>query len=215
MASKGTVPVKSVDALLKNLLVLSRTVDHTLGKEAVKAAVSERFSPSKVQILRLLGTHASQTSSQIARFLGVSKPAVTQLIDSMVLRKLVVRRTAKHDRREVNLQLTGKGKSAYQAVHGEQRHLLRNTIGSVAGSNAERWINTLGEIAEALARAGGAFEQFCLQCGAHTDGTGVPGGGEADGAFFRGERSRAKAPKRAKGRSTGGRRATSANRRRR
>ena len=158
MSSKGTISVTRVDELLKNLLVLSRTVDHALEKEAVKAVMSDSFSPSKVRILRLLGLRASQTSSQIARFLGVSKPAVTQLIDSMVQRKLVTRRTAKHDRREVDLRLTEKGKSAYQAVRREQRRLVRNTIGSVTGVDAERWISTLGEIAEALGRAGDAPE---------------------------------------------------------
>ena len=158
MSSKGTISVTRVDELLKNLLVLSRTVDHALEKEAVKAVMSDSFSPSKVRILRLLGLRASQTSSQIARFLGVSKPAVTQLIDSMVQRKLVTRRTAKHDRREVDLRLTEKGKSAYQTVRREQRRLVRNTIGSVTGVDAERWISTLGEIAEALGRAGDAPE---------------------------------------------------------
>ena len=158
MSSKGTISVTRVDELLKNLLVLSRTVDHALEKEAVKAVMSDSFSPSKVRILRLLGLRASQTSSQIARFLGVSKPAVTQLIDSMVQRKLVTRRTAKHDRREVDLRLTEKGKTAYQAVRREQRRLVRNTIGSVTGVDAERWISTLGEIAEALGRAGDAPE---------------------------------------------------------
>ncbi|MFH0983022.1 MAG: MarR family transcriptional regulator [Planctomycetota bacterium] len=200
MAAKGTPAVKAVDGLLKALLILSRTVEHALETEAVQAAVHEPFSGSKVQILRLLGTRASQTSSQIARFLGVSKPAVTQLVDSMVRRKLVVRKTAKHDRREVDLFLTHKGQQLFQAVRREQRHVVRTAIREGGGTGAQHWIETLGKVTDALAQGSSAFEDFCLQCGAHTDGTCVLGGGDAECLFLRRGRTGDKAEKRTDGR---------------
>lgn len=191
MAAKGNLPVNTVDGLLKNLLILSRTVDHALELEAVKAATNERLSGSKMQILRLLGTRGSQTSSQIARFLGVSKPAVTQLIDSMVRRKLVGRRTAKHDRREVDLRLTEKGKQAFQAVRNEQRNVLRSSVRQVSGGNPTRWLKTLEEVTDALVRAGDCFDDYCLQCGAHPNGSCVLPGGEDQCVFLCAERAAA------------------------
>jgi DNA-binding MarR family transcriptional regulator len=187
--------MKMVDGLLKNLLILSRTVDHVLEDEAVKAAVSERLSESKVHILRLLGTRGSQTSSQIARFLGVSKPAVTQLVDSMVRRKLVVRKTAKHDRREVDLQLTAKGKATFEAVRSEQRQVLKRASKQASAAESNRWVEVLGSITEALAMAGDAFEHFCLQCGAHADGSCVleAGGRKSTCAFLEKARAEGKA----------------------
>jgi DNA-binding MarR family transcriptional regulator len=179
VASKAPIPVKTADGLLKALLILSRTVDHALELDAVKAATNERLSGSKMQILRLLGTRGSQTSSQVARFLGVSKPAVTQLIDGMVRRKLVGRRTATHDRREVDLRLTEKGKQVFQAVRSEQRNVLRSSVRQVTGGNPTRWLKTLEEVTDALVRAGDCFDDYCLQCGAHPDESCVlPGGGE-------------------------------------
>ncbi|MCK4658111.1 MAG: MarR family transcriptional regulator [Phycisphaerae bacterium] len=191
MASKETVQVETLDGLLKALLVLSRTVDHILETGAVKAAVKDPLSGSKVQILRLLGTQGSQTSSRVARFLGVSKPAVTQLIDSMVRRRLVVRRTSKRDRREVDLQLTEKGKTAFQAVRREQRHLLRSAVERTSGANAARWAKTLEKVANALVQADDTFGNFCLQCGAHTNDTCVLEGGKAVCPFLQDDKDAA------------------------
>jgi DNA-binding MarR family transcriptional regulator len=183
MAAKTPPTTKTVDGLLKALLVLSRTVDHVLEIAAVESAVKQPLSASKVQTLRLLGNRGGQTATQIARFLGVSKPAVTQLIDSMVRAKLVVRRTGKVDRREIHLQLSKKGRELHRAVRGSQRHYIRNTMGRTGGANAARWSRTLQGIAVALVEANQTFEDFCAQCGAHQDGTCVLGGGQADCLF--------------------------------
>jgi DNA-binding MarR family transcriptional regulator len=162
---------------LKSLLVLSRSVEHTVETEVVRNAVKEPILGSKVQILRLLATSGSQTSSQVARFLGVSKPAVTQLIDGMVRRRLVQRRTARHDRREINLSLTEKGKRTYQAIHRKQRDYLKNVLGQASKADAQRWVNTLREVTDAVVRTGRAFDPLCLQCTAHADKTCVLDGG--------------------------------------
>ena len=176
---------KTIDGLLKALLVLARTVNHILDTRAVEAAVGEPLSPSKVQILRLLGQRGVQSSSRVAYYLGVSKPAVSQIIDSMAQDRLVVRKTAKHDRREVELRLTTKGREWYQAVRRQQRHLLRNALREHLAGSADRGVATLQDLAGAVARADKAFDNYCLQCGAHSDGSCVLLGGDADCRFLR------------------------------
>ena len=109
MAGKVATKSKDVDRFLKALLVVSRTTQQILESSAVESAVGKSMSSSKVQILRLLGTRGAQMASQVARFLGVSKPAVTQIIDTMVKSKLVSRKVAKASRREVSLTLTANG----------------------------------------------------------------------------------------------------------
>lgn len=169
-----------MDSLLKAMLVLARTIEQVLESRAVDTAVKETFSPSKVQILRLLGQRGSQTSTQVARFLGVSKPAVTQIIDAMIREKLVTRKTAKLDRREVNLQLSQKGRNRYQAIRRTQRHYLRSAMRGTKSRDAERWIGMLHDMSTALAQADQAYQHFCAQCGAHEDGTCVLVGGDAN-----------------------------------
>lgn len=184
MAQSKKLSTQDADRLLKSLLILSRTVDHILETRAVDQAVNEPLSPSKVQVLRLLGEKGTQTASQVARFLGVSKPAVTQIIDSMVHGKLVTRSTAKHDRREVGLKLSAHGKRQYQAVQQRQRQILRNATKKASAGSVEGWVGTLWDVAQSLTQADRNFRHFCMQCGAYADGTCVLVGGDAKCLFL-------------------------------
>lgn len=170
MPSKSTHATTDYDQLLKTLLLLSRMTDQVLETSAVQTAVRQPLSASKVQILRLLGTRGGKTATQTARFLGVSKPAVTQIVDAMIRAKLLTRRVAKVDRREVLLQLTKDGRNAHQAIRRRQRELIRLTILRSKDRNAKNWSDTLWTIANALSQADRTFQHFCLQCEAHSDG---------------------------------------------
>jgi DNA-binding MarR family transcriptional regulator len=131
----------------------------------------------------LLGQRSSQTSTQIARFLGVSKPAVSQIVDSMVRSRLVMRRPATADRREVYLRLTKKGRDMFQAVRRGQRHCVRNTVRGTARAEIKRWIDGLNAMSSAVGNADDAFKHFCAQCGAHADETCVLVGGRSKCLF--------------------------------
>ncbi len=182
--AKTALAGKNVDQVLKAILVFARTVEYVLETRAVASAASGGLSASKVQILRLLGQRGGQTSTRVARFLGVTKPAVTQLIDSMIRDKLVTRKTGKLDRREVNLQLTPKGRAGFQAIRRAQRHYVRNALRNVSGRDVDRWVATMNRISSALGRADKAFEQFCAQCGAHESNSCVLVGGDATCLFL-------------------------------
>lgn len=188
MVAKKPSGTKRVDDILKAILVLSRTTEYVLETQAVNAAVNGRkgssssqshLSGSKVKILRLLGQRKGQTSTQVARFLGVSKPAVTQIIDSMMRAKLVTRRTGTRDRREVNIQLTPKGRDLNQSVRRTQRLYIRNALRNRSKHDADRWVATLRDVSGVLALADRAFQRFCAQSNAHEDGTCVLEGGDA------------------------------------
>lgn len=188
MVAKKPPDTNRVDDILKAILVLSRAAEYVLETQAVKAAVNGRkgsssshshLSGSKVKILRLLGQRSGQTSTQVARFLGVSKPAVTQIIDSMMRAKLVTRRTGTRDRREVNIQLTRNGRDLNQSVRRTQRLYIRNALRNRSKHDADRWVATLRDVSGVLALADKAFQRFCAQCNAHEDGTCVLEGGDA------------------------------------
>lgn len=179
MGSDLVLDDQQLSGLLKAMLVFSRTTDHVLENRAIEDA-GERLSGSKVEILRLLGRRGSQTSGQVARFLGVTNPAVTQLIDSLVAARLVKRQQSQNDRRGVELTLTSRGTRVFEKIHHQQRHVIRSTVRGVTDKDVVRWIDTLQELAGALARADRAFRGFCLQCGAHEDGRCVLTGGDAN-----------------------------------
>lgn len=174
---------KNVDKLLKSLLVLTRSVDYVLETRVVEAVAGTPLSSSKVQILRLLSQVGGHTASQVGRYLGVSKPAVTQLIDSMVRAKLVSRVSAKTDRREVNLHLTDQGRKLAREIAKQQRHRLRAALRSAGLEASDHWVEVMNSIAANLASAERTFNEYCLQCGAFEDRTCVLVGGHSECAL--------------------------------
>ena len=200
MAGKKILTDEKVDALLKSMLVFSRAVDHVIETRAVDGVSTKQLSRSKVQILRLLAKRGQQTSTQVARFLGVTKPAVSQIISSMVRSKLVARRPAKKDRREVFLELTARGKVRHAAIRRAQRHLLRSVLRNSRLHDVPAWTGWLQEMAGALAQAEQDLQDFCLQCGAHADDTCVLVGGDANCLFLQHDREKSGSPRRGRAR---------------
>lgn len=171
MKARSTLSAKTVDDAIKALLVLSRTSHRVLDTHAVRAAVGSHMSTSKVQVLRLLALRDAQTSSQVARFLSVSKAAVSQIIDAMKRDGLVLRKTGKDDRRETYVHLSGKGRRTFEAIRQEQRRTMRSALKHANPSTPESLIKALETMARSLAEVGHNLEGFCLQCDAHPDGT--------------------------------------------
>lgn len=192
MASKRLLDTDTVDGLLKAMLVFSRTIDYVLESRAIQGAHSKHLSSSKVQILRLLGQRGQQTPTRVARFLGVSRPAVTQLIDSMERSRLVARRTATGDRREANLTLTKQGTETFRTLRRQQRHCIRQSLRLQPTGEAKRWIRVLEGLTVSLAGAEQTFEEYCLQCGAYEDGNCVLIGGDSDCLFLQHRRKSSK-----------------------
>ncbi|RME38436.1 MAG: MarR family transcriptional regulator [Planctomycetota bacterium] len=184
MAGRELIPAETVDEVFKALAVLARTVDHVLQERAVENALGQPVSLSKIQVLRLLHRRGAQTPSGIARFLGVTRPSVSQLIESLEDMGWITRRSGVRDGREFLLELSEEGRERFLAVRRQQRHLLRSALRQAGSRGASAWIRTLREIAQSLAQADRAFDAFCLQCGAHADGTCVLVGGEADCPFL-------------------------------
>lgn len=171
MKARSTLSTKTVDDAVKALLVLSRTIDRVLDTQTVRAAVGSHMSTSKVQVLRLLALRDAQTSSQVARFLSVSKAAVSQIIDAMKRDGLVLRKTGKDDRRETYVHLSGKGKRTFEAIRREQRLTMRSALKHATRSTPGSIVKSIEAITRSLAEVGHNLDGFCLQCDAHPDRT--------------------------------------------
>lgn len=175
--------VETTDGLLKAMLVFSRTVERVLQERASEAA-RDSISRSKLQILRLLDRRGAQSAAQIARFLSVSKPAITQTVASMLEDELLEREISKEDRRRFELSLTSKGRQALREVIGKQRHFVRNAVRDLETKDVASWTSVLDQMARALVQADRRFQGYCLQCGAHANDTCVLSGGPATCLFL-------------------------------
>ncbi len=184
MGAKVAVGVAEIDGILKAMLTLSRATERVLESSSVSKFSGETVGVSKVQVLRLLNTQGEQMPSQVARFLGVSKPAVSQIISAMLRSKLIAKKAKSVDGREVYICLTKHGKTAFHEVVKEQRHLVRTALKHVGNGEAKTWAASMHSISSAISRADKTFDDYCLQCGAHADGRCVLQGGDSGCAFM-------------------------------
>ncbi len=115
----------------------------TLGRTAAWLAKQVEIGVGSVDLslpqYRILGMldESSAVSSDLAQRLAVRPPTVTAVVDGLVSRGLVARRTVEGDRRRVDHVLTAEGHrvldAADRAVH-ERLHEIACSTGDAAGT---------------------------------------------------------------------------------
>lgn len=77
--------------------------------------IAEKLYPAEIHTLMMIGTHEKVHVSELARFLGVTRGAVSQMIDKLNKKGLIDKKTDPENATRVLLSLTNKGKVAYFA----------------------------------------------------------------------------------------------------
>jgi len=91
-------------------------------------------------ILNLLSAQDSMSMTQISRALGITKPAVTNLVDRLENRKLVRRVADTKDRRVSRLAISAKAKGIVQAIQGQTIGLCENAFEKLSASEARTMV---------------------------------------------------------------------------
>jgi len=103
----------------------------------------------QAQVLRLL--HArSLSTGELAAELGISAPAVTQLTDRLIRKRLIERRSAAADRRSVLVVLTSKGKRAIDRFREKRGDIFRLALDRLAEGDRAEVMVSLAKILAAM-----------------------------------------------------------------
>jgi len=94
---------------------------------------------------------ADFSPAQLSGLLNVSKQAVSQLVDTLVVRGYVERALHAADRRRMQLSLTERGKSVVAASRGAVEALDRRVARAVGAAHVEHTRQTLAAIADLAA----------------------------------------------------------------
>lgn len=86
------------------------------------------LSHAQVGMLFMLSYHQDASVNQIADFLGVTKSAVTQLLEPLVDKRLVTRRSDPKDKRIARLSLSAKGRSQIRQIAKLKSAGLRSAL---------------------------------------------------------------------------------------
>ncbi len=104
----------------------------------IRLTATERFriSVEQFQVLRLIRTgHCSV--SELAEAKRISRPAISQAVDTLVDRGLLTRTQDAEDRRHVQLTLTDSGSDLLDAIFDDTRTWMRARLGSFSQAELE------------------------------------------------------------------------------
>lgn len=126
----------------RELIRLANIVVRLEEKELIRA---HALSYRQMRILKHI--HGGVTSStELGKRFGVTAPAISETVESMVKKGLVKRRVGTQDRRSVILSLTPAGKSLYEATQALEDQLATEVLSFISPAETKR----LGQILSKL-----------------------------------------------------------------
>jgi DNA-binding MarR family transcriptional regulator len=90
------------------------------------------LSVPQFRALTFLGRHPGASLSDLAAHIGLTLPSISKMIDRLVARDLVVRRSAPQDRRRICLELTPSGEAALQAAAQATQERLAERLAALS-----------------------------------------------------------------------------------
>jgi MarR family 2-MHQ and catechol resistance regulon transcriptional repressor len=90
------------------------------------------LSHSQVGMLFMILHRKDSNVKQIAEHLGVTKSAITQLLDPLVTKGFIDRQNDPDDRRIVRFSLSDKGKKTIKEIHKQKFSGLRSALDSLS-----------------------------------------------------------------------------------
>lgn len=102
----------------------------------------------RLEVLRHIDCHEGLTMRDIARFLRITAPSATSLVEHLLDLGLVVRKRGT-DKREVRVSLSKKGHDAVTAYHRHSERVMRAVFSKLSKKDVE----DLSRILETLSRS--------------------------------------------------------------
>src|SRR5687767_6763747 len=101
----------------------------------------ERLTDAPITLHRALvcvGNEPGLTASKLASMLGMQRPAVSQILKSLVARDWIERRRSEDDQRAVRVYPTSAGKQVLQATAGRAVGTLQRAVCNLSSRDLER-----------------------------------------------------------------------------
>ena len=137
--------------VLKALVVLRRV----LRTNPATGDVEPKLPAAQVQVLIHLGQAGPLTMSALARQLGISCPAATDLVDRLVHAERVERVVNAQDRRKVMVQLTPGAQTIAEGVIAGRRERVEGVLEQLPGAERTGFVRGLQLLANTLAASAG------------------------------------------------------------
>lgn len=91
---------------------------------------------------------------ELARFLSVSRPAATGLIDRLIAQGLVRREGDVKDRRVVRVSITAKGQRIITHIWNQKRRMITEVFGRISSKERFQYLSTVQKVVRILSEKG-------------------------------------------------------------
>jgi DNA-binding MarR family transcriptional regulator len=132
-----------VDAVLSASRVLVAVAARSL------ADAGEEVTLTQYRSLVVLASRGPQGVATLAEAVAVTPPTASRLVERLVKKGLVRRRTDRHDRRQVRIALTESGRHLIDAVSTRRRQEIATLLDAVAPETQRSVVVALSQLAEA------------------------------------------------------------------
>jgi MarR family transcriptional regulator for hemolysin len=89
---------------------------------------TQLLSVPQFRTLLFISRNEGASSSEVADQIGLTLPSMSALVDGLVARNLVIRRTHRDDRRRIDLTLTGRGETTLQSAGKATQAYLKERL---------------------------------------------------------------------------------------
>ena len=133
--SKISEFTKSLRTLLQEIMFLQMGSLRTRG-----------ITIPKFFLMKFLYYHGKRKTSEISELLGISLPAVSEILNSMENENLIIRTHDENDRRVVAIELSQEGKALVNSLEKHNQGLIEEALNSMPVENFEIAVDFLGKL---------------------------------------------------------------------
>lgn len=135
---------------VKELQKLFREIQFKISRFFTRLFSSEKLSFPQIFVLVQLFRDGNLPMSQLAKRLGITRPAVTNLIDHLVKEDYVERIASANDRRVILARLKKKGQSVIERVEAKWIDFLMKTVNKFSRSEQDTIINFYRSLSKSI-----------------------------------------------------------------
>ena len=142
-----TTSKDTAQAVLEVVPAIMRTI-----RGEMREYTSTNLSVPQFRALNFVHRHPATSLSDVAEHIGLSLPAMSKLMDGLVVRKLVTRTSHSGDRRRITLTLTVRGRALWQSAHDETQASLARRLATLDERDRVTVVNAMQLLQPLFAR---------------------------------------------------------------
>jgi DNA-binding MarR family transcriptional regulator len=97
------------DPQIEELITLLFSTSRLVRESMKPTNTTDSFTPLRMGTLRYIAESKNPTMQEVAKFLSITAPSATSLIDGLIQAGVISRNSSTSDRRIVHLEITAKG----------------------------------------------------------------------------------------------------------